>query len=579
LDVLLADYRDLGLPLPSPEARLVRWETSGVVVLADGVRRPMSYLAFEEPGAGSGGPRLLIGTERHEPENEGRVVPVAPGADAADGICGELFGVHAFGTNAALATAIQARARGWEALAARLYDLARRTEAGHHNSFFYEPAGAPPRRSLAMLARAHFANELAEPGSDWRSIVSRFEASVAMGPPALGDLGSFVRSIRATIEHRPAAPGSVEAKIDALCEMGGTIRGFGSAHEPPAFLRIVELGFDAVPALLAHLDDERLTRTLRVGLDNFPTFHETLADVVSDLLQGLAGEDIGMDWLRRQQGWPVERAAAAAWWARAKATGEEAYLVAHTLPAAADEPHPNGIVLLVLAHKYPQRLEDVYRAALARNFFTDSIAAAIASSALPDDDKRRILTAGAELASSPRHSFAALRSLRALDPDAYTRLLVRALDALPHTPTEPYWRAPESAASRLAAETSDPRVWASLLRAARRADVGLRMELLHTLSYSYLADRQLHERLAFLSVFLDDGAVPDVSKDPALWEGPRAAFTFPPLAVRDVAAMTIGSLLRLPTVPREALTRREWDAFGAEVRRRPELAALAGARR
>ena len=572
-ETLLADYRALGLPEPGAGARLVRWESSGVMVLADGVHRPIWYLGFQEPGAAD----VLIGTERHAPGKEGRVVPLEPGPEAAESIHGE-WDQPFFGINAALATAIQAKGRGWDALAGRLLEIAQKTGAGHHFSFFFQPPETPHRQALATLARAHFANELTRPGSDWRSIATRFEASLALGGPIRGDLSPFLRSLRATLEHPKAPAGSIEEKIDALCQMSGST-GLHRRDEPPEYLRIVELGFDAVPALIEHLADERLTRTVHVGFDNFATYHERLEGIVSDLLRGIAGEDLGKDWLRRQQGWAVERADVVAWWTQAQATGEERYLIAHALPTAADAQTPNRVALLALAHKHPARLEEVYRAALARSaMHTDSIADAIASSPLARADKLRLLTLGAEHASFD-HRFASLRALRELDPGAYARQLTRALDALPRTPVEPYWRASESAASRLACEASDPRVWAALLRATRRADAGLRQQLLGTLSYTYLEDRQRRERLAFLAAFLDDRTLPETSKNPPMWEGPRIGFTLPPLSVRDVAAMTLGSLLHVPAVPKKDWTRAEWDALHAEIARSPEIAALHRPRR
>ena len=68
----------------------------------------------------------------------------------------------------------------------------------------------------------------------------------------------------------------------------------------PRYTRLAQMGFAAVPALIEHLDDDRLTRSVKQGFNNFPTWNMRIKDVVSDLLQELAGEDVGKDWLRRQ---------------------------------------------------------------------------------------------------------------------------------------------------------------------------------------------------------------------------------------------------------------------------------------
>jgi hypothetical protein len=259
-------------------------------------------------------------------------------------------------------------------------------------------------------------------------------------------------------------------------------------------------------------------------------------------------------------------------WAEAKAQGEEAFLTAHVLSAAPDARSPARFALLALAHRHPHRLEDVYRAALARPAMsTEWITEAIGHSALPDTEKRRILEAGASLGSLEQCT-ATLRALRPLDPAAYARLLVGFLDTLRQTPTEAYWRAPESEASRLAVETGDARVWAALLRAAKRADVGLRMELLGRLGDARFGERQRRERLALLAAFLDDAAVPDTTSDPKMWGGPRVTRLLPGASVGDVAAKAMAQILGMPAEPTRAWTRADWDAVRAEVKRR--LAAL-----
>lgn len=556
LDMLLADYRALGLPLPPPAAPLVRFGPMGWSLYADSPGHLMYYLGFELPKTTGEPPTVLVGTERITIESHIKVVRVQPTAEVAAGIYGAWGGSSydtPFAINAALATAVQAKARGWDALAERLFVLASKPAIFGTRDPCYQPwAGMPPRQAFGMLARAHFANELTQPGSDWASIAPRFEASLAFAPRC--NLDRFLPALHRTVEHRRSPPGTIEAKIDALCDITSATGGSDHTHAP-AFLRVAELGFDAVPALLDHLEDGRLTRSVEISFKGI--MHQwTLNEIVSEVLQSIAGDG--------SCNCAVERAARA-WWAKAQAMGEEAYVVAHVLPSALDARAPHDVVLLILARKYPRQLEDAYRRALGRpRMSTGGIASAIARSALPAADRRRLLLEGARSATLADR-FDALGALQPLDPEAYATLLARELDALPIVPRGPYWLAPECRASPLASLTNDPTVWAALLRAARRADLGLRMELINRLSYP--GDRQLRERLTFLAAFLDDDAVPDITKDAEKWGGPRAAFTFRPIAVRDLAAMTIARLLDLPTKPQPSWTRTEWDALGVEVKR------------
>jgi hypothetical protein len=421
LDMLLVDYRALGLPLPPPDAPLVRFGPKGAIKFRDSPVQTIYFLAFELPRAASEPPMVLAGTERIPIDDHARAVRVEPTAEAAEGTYGAWDGWDnrtPWGTNAALATAIQAKARGWDALAERLLDLASKTTVTRpRESCFIERPGKPSRQSLAILARAHFANELIDPGSDWAAIVPRFEAALAFGAPTRCDMKPFLRSLHLTLEHRRASPETIEAKIDALCDIANTTPGKGHT-DAPAFRRIAELGFEAVPALLDHIEDARLTRSVEFNFKGWMQQFR-LDAIVSDVLGAIAGNDA---WCKYDH-CAISPADARAWWAEAQAMGEEAYVVAHVLPAAPDAREPNGVVLRILARKYPRRLEEAYRAALARpHMSTRSLADAIAASALPEADRRRLLMQGAEH-PTPAHRSAALRALQSLGhkPDGGAR--------------------------------------------------------------------------------------------------------------------------------------------------------------
>jgi hypothetical protein len=104
---------------------------------------------------------------------------------------------------------------------------------------------------------------------------------------------------------------------------------------------------------------------------------------------------------------------------------------------------------------------------------------------------------------------------------------------------------PEGKASNLACQTDDPAVWAALLRVAQRAEVAFRIELLRRLGGDGGAHRS--ERLAFLARFLDDDAVPDVTRYPEKWRGWWTGFGLRDVGVRDFAAMAIATILGMNT--------------------------------
>jgi hypothetical protein len=115
--------------------------------------------------------------------------------------------------------------------------------------------------------------------------------------------------------------------------------------------------------------------------------------------------------------------------------------------------------------------------------------------------------------------------------------------------------------------TDSAEVWAAFLAAAKRADVGLRMELMNPLNYSHVGDRVLKQRIQFLAAFLDDETERDAASDPAKFTGPFAGFVFPKLRVCDLTAEKAGSLLGLDQQPRPSWTKQDWENYRARVRK------------
>jgi len=321
-----------------------------------------------------------------------------------------------------------------------------------------------------------------------------------------------------------------------------------------------------VPTLIDHLDDDRLTRSIRQGFNNFPAWNLRIKDVVSDLLQELAGEELGKHWLRRQQGWAVEKGDAEAWWDKARKEGEEVYLLGHVLPEGAKAEWPNSRTLSIITEKYPQHLPKLYRTILDERPKMQSwpVAEALARSSLPAEKKLELFRHAANH-KDLEHRRVGLRELQKLDPQQFLTILLATLEALPKTPTEPYWKCPEAGFAHLVLATDDPRAWKMLEKVAKRSDVGLRMEFMNPMNYSYIEDRQRQQRLDFLAAFLDDAEAPDVKANPEMFSGPHAGFTFARLEVRDLAAMIIASILGMPDQPDRAWTPQQWEKLRAQV--------------
>src|SRR5262249_11857136 len=113
---------------------------------------------------------------------------------------------------------------------------------------------------------------------------------------------------------------------------------------------------------------DRLTRAMMFGINNFRPWHMRVRDVVGDLLDGLAaeelmrgadGQDVGGGWLSRLQGYPVTKAGASQWWEKAKKVGEERHLLDKLLPddmSNRTPRMPSGHLLHVILTKSPKQI-------------------------------------------------------------------------------------------------------------------------------------------------------------------------------------------------------------------------------
>jgi len=569
LDGLVALYKKYELPLPPADAPLLK--IGGVDEESAGENADAEFrIGFLLRPAQADRPAVaLVGTEECQPAEEGEAfATIEPDAVKAEKIRPGSWST--FEVNAALAAAIQCKARGWNELAKRLLARSLSESIGGPGSMYFQPAGLPPRTALGYLAMAHWGNELLRPDSDRAVIAGRirnlFAAEPALAPEANEGL---LHSLEAALVPSRSKPGSIDALIDGLVDFGNAPRSCQGDDVDPRYLKVSLLGFAAVPALIDHLDDDRLTRSVKPGFNNFPTWHQRVGDVVSDLLQQLSGDDLGENWLDRQQGYDVQKASALAWWKKAQPVGEEGYAVAHVLPADPAAEWPNDALLRIIEARYPDQLPGIYRTMVDQRptLQTWPVCQAITESGLPPEQKLSLFLHGAGSADL-EHRRAALSELKALAPEKFVTLLVKTLDGLPATPAGSYWDCREGAFAHLVMETDDSRAWDALKRAATRADIGLRMEMLNPMDYTYIGNKQRRHRVEFLAGFLDDAEIRDKASDPKRFDGPFAGFTFPRLSVRDFAAMEINALLDASEQPqpRPDWTSDQWLIFRARAK-------------
>jgi hypothetical protein len=387
LGELLALYRGYDLPLPPDWARLVRFESGWRSVDETGKETPLDYLGFLIKPATANHPAVaLVGTREMTLKPTGlKIRPVDPSpALAKDPTIKDAE--YPFGLNSALALAIQCKARRWDDLGRSLLE----NRPVRVSSLMPWGPGPllPLRPSLAHMVWKHWENELVKPDTDRAMIAERMKALLASEPSFTEWDRELFASLQATLIPGRAEPGSIEAMIDDLVNLPKE-GGLGVPRHP-ALVKLDQLGFEAVPALIAHWDDRRLTRCVG-GLVNNTGYLIRVCDLVGPMIRELAGDGL-------ESRKAVEKADVLAWWTKARDEGEEAYLLAHVLPADESGAGANQTMIRIIGRKYPGHLPGIYRTILEKRprMQTHDVAEAIAESSLPRETKLELFRRAAE---------------------------------------------------------------------------------------------------------------------------------------------------------------------------------------
>ncbi|CAN5406859.1 hypothetical protein BH10PLA2_BH10PLA2_20820 [soil metagenome] len=374
LSELLKLYNELDLPLPPKNAKLVTSYVRGGD-RGNGVKTPVEYgLAFKTTPHTGDTPYILQRGVFIEERNEAwRPGEIDPNRDAANNVDTSWFG---------LTVAIQCHARGWNELADILYKKS------------LANTKRPPRKEICFEAWFYWMDQLSRPQTDRTKIVQRLKALMAREKEL--DLEAN-RALLESMISQKAKPGTIAAQIDELVWYRGTTgtnQEFIKGISDEEYLRVAELGFEAVPALINYLGDRRVTQGKMQGFNNFPTFNLNVENIASDLLDGLAGQELKFDWLKRQKGYTVDKVDVIRWWLKANQGSEEAYLVDHFLDSDEYSGGSRGARirrhrLILLKAKYPSRIPDLYQTAMKKNPGNENygLFEAVLASSLPDKDK------------------------------------------------------------------------------------------------------------------------------------------------------------------------------------------------
>jgi hypothetical protein len=571
LETLWKDYQAYGLPVPSAEAELGLLpgpETRGTG--ADAERD--YYLVFRVKKADQHGlPVYWIGCEEGprwptfeiRPTNAAKVnlketVPIPN-----EGFSEQHPG---FQTYPDLALAVQCHARGWDDLANALLERSKKREKA--NPFkMSKPRPHDDQTALAELAWNYNCNRFAREKGDRRPLVARLKQLLAT-PHHIDTKArrNIVADMEKTLERVKTTPGSPEAALEGLLDLTvdqdewqGTNRDDfrNNAADDPNYKKLLDLGMDAVPLLMRHLDDFRMTRQMwESGLRSY-SWHMRVADVVAQLLDGLVDEQFAYDFLETEgRGIQLDRNHVAAWWKEASGQQELAYLLKHL--ERKDEYGRmvgNPSVLNALGARYPAELEKQFEQRLKANKMGNNWFEALAASNMSVATKSRLLLAAATR-TDECHQILGLRQLAKMKQLDTAKLLIAALERQPKTPEVCYCESNIGNLTQIAMEIDDEQLWETLAKTAKRVDIGQRFEMFDAIGR---CKRNGHEKhaISFLKSWLDDAEIRDESSS-FLFRGTFAGFQFGRIAVRDFAAIQLAYLLDLESEPNSHWKEEDW---------------------
>lgn len=555
IDAALATWRDYNMPEPPADAPLVVLEDTTTRML-DGEPMPSSLVpafVLREPEHDQLGVYLL-GTFEVENLRFSRT-KLVPDELEMDRMISAYIGAP-FAVNNWFSMALSCWARGKQGLARKLLAFAMkelpRTNGG------VQPEFSTIEGWTGGTIWSHYANQLFEETTNRSELFKVLKRVTEEFDSLNQSQRELVSRLAATLQPSKAEPGTSEALIDALTELyaGRYWRSGGLAVEPSDNdLALLLCGFDAVPAMLDHANDERLTRSYSNPLYGGPVQLVSVGDVVVSVLAELACQRFDSDYDAKSGRWlyPVDRIRK--WWETAKQTDEEQYLLDHLSGSSQ--------LARVLGAKYPKALGKHFAALIEHppDDLNYRLPMFLAGSKLPDAEKIRLLKLGAN-SESTRLRLPSLEHLKPLDHEAFASQLVKLLEALePNDQTEWWGSRLVHSYAHLVFDTTDQRLWDALTLTTEQQNVDARMKILECVNHRHGAGENHNQRIAFAAHFLSD--------DAERWRANREylpAQEWSMIRVGQFAAMQIGKLLKLRTEPEPAWSTERWNKFKAEVR-------------
>jgi hypothetical protein len=355
LDDVVKEYLRLKLPLPPKDAVLARREywfpkhlmcVNGVPEEERGRNKLVCEFGFVNP---SGAPRFFRGPGWDYPEDIDRSQLKNP--DSPQPVHAEPWHID----EGSVAMAVVCKLRGWHERASEFHARAVGSNLARED-------GVTLLQNLRRIAFRIAEAKLTERTSDRAAVFARPTRLYGENADLRTDANRILLArLGATVHfQRVAKPGSIHAWIDDLTDYWEDPESKSEAGQE-AYWKLVESGFDAVPELIKHAGDTRLTRS-----GSFIAGYVTVGHLCSRILFELSGRSIAG--YTHKEGGFLEAKLAEDWFAEARKVGEKKWLLANVdagIPPGESAYHiPTPHVARAIAIKYPASLPAIYRGAL-----------------------------------------------------------------------------------------------------------------------------------------------------------------------------------------------------------------------
>lgn len=372
---------------------------------------------------------------------------------------------------------------------------------------------------------------------------------------------------------------SIEGEIDELAtEESKQInlvvsRGYDVEESSTAAKALHMRGFDAVPTLIKHIDDMRLTRCTLVGMDRYPNHIATVGELVTRLLAHLAGNyrisDPNRTYSNTDSREYANQKLVTDWWRLASAKPEEQYLVDNILPEKDDvNSEPNNANADLLAARYPARLPEVYIKLITSfsHIRSSSLSQILAEHRVGGKETQGLLVRAATSGGADQRQ-GAFWALESIKYPRTAELLAARLDALPAKADGEYWRSEPGNLTSIVRHVDEAVSWAALSRLARRSVLGQKLSIICELKDPCVCSDPNVGVIHFLLPFVEDHTQCNLKTGDLADSGFMiTGLDMDRISISDAALMGIGDQFKINSFSASSWTASQWAAFRVNVK-------------